>query len=221
MTNEVQQVQKSQPSAVAEASPMAMIQAAVSAGRSIEELSALMDLEDRFNARNAKKAYIEALSRFQKSCPVIKTMKKGHNYVYAPLGDIVSQVKDLLSDCGLSYRFEQVQDQSGITVTCVITHKEGHEERLSMTGGADKSGSKNDVQSIGSTVTYLRRYTLTGALGIVTADEDSDGRVDAAQGITGNDKQWIRAIRAGTQKLEDIAEPEYRAHIAELLERAQ
>lgn len=219
--NDIVQKQQSEIAMVESSSPMAMIQAAVSAGRGIDEISKLMDLEDRWNAREAKKAFIEAMGRFQRECPVIKTMKTGHNYKYAPLGDIIAQVKGLLSDCGLSYRFEQVQDAAGITVTCIITHVLGHEERLSMSGNADTSGSKNAVQSIGSTVTYLRRYTLTGALGIVTADEDSDGRVDAAQGVTANDKTWLRAIRSGAQKLEDIEEPHYRAHIAELLERAQ
>jgi len=39
----------------------------------------------------------------------------------------------------------------------------------------DKSGGKNDIQAIASSVTYLRRYTLTGALGISTCEDDNDG----------------------------------------------
>ena len=42
---------------------------------------------------------------------------------------------------------------------------------------ADKSGSKNVIQAVGSAVTYGQRYTLIGALGITTADEDIDGRL--------------------------------------------
>lgn len=201
--------------------PMAMIQTAVSSGRDVAEIEKLMDLEERWNARQAKQAYLSALSEFQSKCPVIKNLKAGHNYKYAPIGDIVAQVKDLLATCGLSYRFEQNQSGSEITVTCVTTHKDGHSESLSMSATPDKSGSKNDVQAIGSTITYLRRYSFTGAFGIVTADEDSDGRVEAASGITANDKTWVRAIRSGAQTLNDIQEPHYRAHIAELLERAQ
>ena len=45
-----------------------------------------------------------------------------------------------------------------------------------MTAPADTSGSKNAIQARGSTVTYLQRYTLLGALGLVTGDEDTDGR---------------------------------------------
>ncbi|GAG29913.1 unnamed protein product, partial [marine sediment metagenome] len=38
-------------------------------------------------------------------------------------------------------------------------------------------GKMNDYQSLGSGITYLRRYTLSSALGIVT-DEDTDGAGD-------------------------------------------
>jgi hypothetical protein len=44
-----------------------------------------------------------------------------------------------------------------------------------MSAPADKSGGKNDIQAMASTVTYLRRYTLTGALGITTGNDDNDG----------------------------------------------
>lgn len=202
-------------------SPLEMISNAVASGRDVTELEKLMDLEERWNARQSKQAYLSALSEFQSKCPVIKNLKQGHNYKYAPIGDIVAQVKDLLASCGLSYRFEQSQNGPEVTVTCVTTHKDGHSEQLTMSATPDKSGSKNDVQAIGSTITYLRRYSFTGAFGIVTADEDSDGRVEAASGVTANDKTWVRAIKSGQQSLEDIEEPHYRAHIADLLEKAQ
>ena len=92
----------------------------------------------------------------QRKCPDIKKLKQGHNYKYAPLGDIMAQIRNLLADCGLSIRFEQ-DHSSGISVTCVVTHKDGHSERTTMTGVADTSGSKNVIQAIGSTATYLQR----------------------------------------------------------------
>jgi hypothetical protein len=44
-----------------------------------------------------------------------------------------------------------------------------------MTSAADTSGAKNAVQSRGSALTYLMRYTLCGALAITSADDDDDG----------------------------------------------
>lgn len=165
------QVQQSTP-----VNPMQLMQVAVESNADLDKLEKLMALQERWEANQAKKSFFDSLSRFQRNCPDILKLKQGHNYMYAPLGDIRAQTKDLLADCGLSIRFEQ-DHASGITVTCVVTHKDGHSERTTMTGNADTSGSKNSIQAIGSTVTYLQRYTLIGALGITTADADIDARL--------------------------------------------
>ena len=74
-------------------------------------------------------------------------------------------------------RFEQ-DHTNGITVTCIVSHLDGHSESTTMSASADKTGGKNEVQAIGSTVTYLQRYTLIGSLGITTADDDMDARIN-------------------------------------------
>ena len=56
-------------------------------------------------------------------------------------------------------------------------------EACSMPGTPDMSGNKNALQQAASAVTYLRRYTLTGALGIATADTDIDGRMAFNEGM--------------------------------------
>ena len=173
----------------APASAQGLIEMAITSGADIDKLERLMQLQERYDAKNAKSSYLQAVSMFQTNCPVIVTKKQGHGYKYAPLGDIISQIKDLLFKCGLSYRFEQQQDGQTTKVKCVISHIEGHSESLTMEGGPDNQMSKQgkqvktDIQATGSTSTYLRRYTLTGALGIVTADEDSDGRVESSKKI--------------------------------------
>lgn len=68
-----------------------------------------------------------------------------------------------------------------IEVTCVVTHKDGHSERTKMSGPEDYSGFKNLIQSRGSSVSYLERYTLKGSFGIVTVDSDLDGRTPGKQ----------------------------------------
>jgi len=39
----------------------------------------------------------------------------------------------------------------------------------------DTSGSKNSIQAVGSTVSYLQRYTLYSILGLASKDADTDG----------------------------------------------
>lgn len=159
-------------------SPMSLISAAVNSGADVDKLEKLMDLQDRWEKGHARKSFFIALSKFQSQCPTITKSKAGHNSKYAPLEDIICQVKTILADCGLAYRFEQSQADNGIIkVACIISHYDGHEEKTVMSSEADKSGNKQAIQAIASAVTYLRRYTFTGALGIATADEDMDGRV--------------------------------------------
>ncbi|NIT58390.1 MAG: hypothetical protein GWN00_19835 [Aliifodinibius sp.] len=161
--------------------PMQLLAIATQGDADVDKLERLMAMQERWEASQAQKAFFEALSDFQSKVPSIKKMKDGHNYKYAPLSDIAEQIRETLRECGISYRFEQKHDER-ITVTCIITHIDGHSERTTMSGQADQSGSKNGIQAIGSTVTYLQRYTLIGALGITTADEDMDGRLSASGG---------------------------------------
>ncbi|MGL4219655.1 MAG: ERF family protein [Shewanella sp.] len=156
--------------------PMRLIELAINNNADIDKLERLMAMQQQWDARNAKRDYLEALARFQRLCPTIKKLKTAHNSKYAPLADIVAQTKELIADCGLSYWFEQ-DHSKGIEVTCVISHSSGHSERVTMTADSDKSGNKNAIQAVASTVTYLMRYTFIGGLGITTADEDIDGRL--------------------------------------------
>lgn len=171
-------------------SPMALVSAAVNSGADVDKLEKLMDLQERWEKKEAKKSFYKALAQFQSVCPDIIAKKQGHNSKYAPIGDIVAQIKKPLSESGLTYRFEQAQNDKGmIKITCIISHFDGHEERTSLSSDADKSGNKQAIQAIASAVTYLRRYTLTGALGIATADEDMDGRLPALD-IISDDQQF-------------------------------
>jgi hypothetical protein len=52
----------------------------------------------------------------------------------------------------------------------------GHSERTPLEASPDASGGKNGIQAVGSTVTYLQRYTLLSATGMAVQDQDDDGR---------------------------------------------
>ncbi|MCJ8293372.1 MAG: ERF family protein [Colwellia sp.] len=171
------------PLAVQQEQYMGLIQMAVEKGADIAQLEKLMDLQDRFEAKNARRSFFEGLSIFQSIIPTIKktglasfkTKTGKTEYTYAKLEDIARVIRPTLKEAGLSYRYEQSSENNLMTVICIITHKEGHQEQTSMSAFADQSGSKNQIQQIASTISYLRRYTLTGALGITVGDEDDDG----------------------------------------------
>lgn len=168
--------QEAQPVAT---TPMQMIEKAVAMGAPIEQMQALMDLQERWEAREAKKAYVEAMNAF-KAEPVDlykdKTVKAGQaTYSHVSLEFASAMIGKALSKHGFSHRWETEQSDKGVKVSCIITHELGHSERTTLEAGADTSGSKNSVQAIGSTVTYLQRYTLLAITGIAVKGQGDDG----------------------------------------------
>lgn len=160
---------------VAAPTPAQMLMKAVENGADMAQVEKLMDLQERWEAKEAKKAFSDALARFQSELSPIIKKRKTHNGTYADIDDIAQAIRPVLEKCGLSYRFEQQQRDGVISVSCIVSHKDGFSVTTSMEAPADNSGGKNAIQGMASTVTYLRRYTLTGALGITTGNDDNDG----------------------------------------------
>jgi len=149
---------------------------AIQQGSSIETIEKMMDLKERNDKYEAEKQFIDAMNKFRATCPPIKKTKKGHNSNYAGLAESIDQIKETESDCGLSHRWTTGKAEDGQTmVTCIVSHIGGHAESTTLTGDPDTSGSKNSIQAVGSTVSYLQRYTLFATLGIAAGDEDTDG----------------------------------------------
>lgn len=172
--------------------PMEMLDRAVSQNASVETLSKLMDLQERWEKNQARKAFAAAISAAKAEMPqIVKrrkvdfTTSKGRtNYQYEDLASIMDQVGPVLSKHGLSVRYRTTADpNSPISVTCIISHAAGHEEENTLMAGRDESGNKNSIQAIGSTVTYLQRYTLKAALGLAAADDDDGKRADETTGV--------------------------------------
>lgn len=165
-----------------EPNPMDLLRLATEQGADVDKLEKLMALQERWEARIAEKAFFAALTEFQAECPDLRKTKPTEfngkvQYYYAPLGDIDRQIKGLLRKFSLTKRWEFQDKGEEIFVTCVVTHSGGHSERTTMMAKPDPSGSKNAIQARGSTIEYLKRYTLVGALGLTTADQDIDGRL--------------------------------------------
>lgn len=164
-----------------EKTPHAMMVLALQHNADPAVLSRLLDLQERYDAQIARKAYVEAMTAFKKDAPAVLrkdaqvdfTSAKGRtHYRHATLGSVIDQITVALSSHGLSVSWETKQQGVAISVTCHVTHAKGHRESVTLVGPADDSGNKNPIQQIGSSVTYLQRYTLLAALGLATADQD-------------------------------------------------
>lgn len=179
--------------------PMAMISHAVANGASIEAIEKLMALHERIEAAQARKAFDAALSAAKSEIPVILKNKlvdyastdgKSRTiYRHEDLGEIARTVDPILAKHGLSYRFKTISEiNQPISVTCIVSHRDGHSETNTLTGPRDDSGKKNALQQMGSTISYLQRYTLKAALGLAAAADD-DGRASDGGPETLTDEQ--------------------------------
>lgn len=164
----------------AEMTPMQMLQIAVAKGVDTAQLDHLMTLQREWKAERAREAFHHAMNAFRaEAISIVKTKQvsfSGTSYKHATLADIVSASVPALSKHGLSHRWETKQDGNAITVSCVVTHELGHSASTSLTAPPDTSGSKNSIQAIGSTVSYLQRYTFMAITGLAAKDQDDDGR---------------------------------------------
>jgi len=203
-----------------------LIEAAIEKGVDIAHLERLMDLQERHEANQAKKYFDAAMAEFQSALPVIGklglvdyTTNKGRTfYNYAKLEDIAVAIRPALKRAGLSYRFNQSQNQGWITVTCIVTHSGGHSESSELTSQPDVSGGKDPLKAIASAISYLRRYTLTGVLGVVVGGEDDDAGADAGNHdqacadtypddqFSANLEKWKNLIISGNKTPERLIE---------------
>ncbi len=165
--------------------PMALIQLALQQNADVDKLTKLFELQERWEAREAKKAFDNALAAFKENPPSIdknkqveyETAKGKTSYRHATIDNVCDKIGPALSAHGLSYRWKTENLESGvIKVTCILTHRLGHCEQTSLQAIGDQSGGKNAIQAIGSTLTYLERYSLLAACGIAVQNADDDGR---------------------------------------------
>ncbi len=179
--------------------PMDMLSYAVQRGDDLAVIDKLMTLQERWEASQGRKAFDKAIAAAKAEIPIIVKSAKGHTSQYADFASIAKVVDPIISKHGLHYRFRTVQTESKITVTCVLSHEEGRFEENVLCGPADTGPGRNAIQAIGSTLTYLQRYTLMQALGLA-AGKDDDGRA-AGSGETLSDDQ-IDSVR---RKIVDVA----------------
>ena len=135
----------------------------------------LLDLKERWDVIEAKKAFVAAMAAFKNEAIRIDRDKenKQYNSRYVSLGNLVTTVTPYLSRHGLSARWD-IDQSAGIRVTCVITHAMGHSESVSMTCPPDKSGAKNPIQEIKSAITYAKACTFESICGLASTDSNLD-----------------------------------------------
>lgn len=146
----------------------------------IEKMERLMGMAERVQNREAEVAFNADFALLQADLPEIDKdgkIKVGNEVrsKYARLEDINEAIKPVLREHGFAISFRVNTEGSKIEVVAVLSHRRGHSISTSMILPADSSGSKNAVQTLGSSISYGRRYTLCSLLNISAHGEDDNG----------------------------------------------
>ena len=183
--------------------PLGLLSQALSRGADMATLEKFMDLQERHERNQARKAFDAAIAAAKAEIPVIIknrevdfTSTKGRtHYRHEDLAGIARIVDPILGKHGLSYRFKTTAEPNApVTVTCIVSHRDGHSEENTLAAGRDDTGNKNSIQQIGSTITYLQRYTLKAALGLAAAADDDGKAADDLGAISAEQVAELRGL---------------------------
>src|SRR5215471_16065606 len=181
---------------------MALIErVALDPSAGIQKLDHLAAMYERLKAKQAELAFNAAKGRILKKLAGIKIVKNRpvlpesdngkqrgavEAFKYAPLEEIDKHLRPLLAEeeMDLSYSDEPC-DGGGILVRGRLKHlPTGHYEDSFMPAPLDTTGGKSNVQAVGSTNSFLRRYVACNIFNIVVVGDDDDGTggtIDEAQ----------------------------------------
>jgi ERF superfamily len=170
----------------------------------VEKLERLTAMYERLKAKEAELAYNAAKGRILKKLagirivknrPVLSDIDNGKQrgaveaFKYAPLEEIDKHLRPLLTEeqMDLSYS-DEPWDSGGIVIRGRLKHlPSGHYEDSFMPAPLDTTGGKSNVQAVGSTNSFLRRYVACNIFNIVVVGDDDDGTggtIDEAQAKT-------------------------------------
>lgn len=105
---------------------------------------------------------------------------------FARYEDIDRVCRPILRRHNLAIRFDiGAKEGGGLAATPILSHANGYEHRgQAIPAPIDTSGAKNNLQGVGSTITYLKRYAYCAALNIVTEGIDDDGNLGRGTFVT-------------------------------------
>lgn len=166
-----------------ETTPMTLIQQALDKGFTGEQLNGLLEFAKNYKAETAKEAYFKAFKQFKAAVPqIVKNaeIRVGQQVRsrYADLENVCDKLIPALEAVKITHRWKTTSQGDSVTVACLLRHELGHEEEgASLTHGRDTSGAMNAIQGLGSTISYLERYTFLASCGVAVKSMDTDGNV--------------------------------------------
>lgn len=145
----------------------------------VAKMSALLELKERVEARDAKAQFNAAFARMQKILPRVTKhgvidLGKG-KIPFAKWEDIDTVIRPILANEGFALSFTAEPSEGRVRMTAHLRHAAGHEETSTMELPPDTGPGRNALQAIGSSHSYGKRYLACDMLNIILEGQDNDG----------------------------------------------
>jgi hypothetical protein len=175
------------------ATPMEMVGRALQQGITGETLQQFMDLQERYERNEARKAYAQDMVKCQKQMPQIMAQVEGEktSSYYAKMGHINQLITPIYTKAGFSISFGHgvAANEGEIRTTARVLHKLGHAEDFFIDlppdmAGAQGTVNKTAIHARASSNTYGQRYIIKGIFNLSILSEDDDGALAGSQGVS-------------------------------------
>jgi hypothetical protein len=147
------------------------------------KMRALWELKKEIDAQEAKNSFQRAMQAVQDEIkPIVRDVEVRNKHgeltnKYARLESIDRMIRPVYTKHGFSLTFgARAGDGGTLVISCDCMHRDGFVKNYELPSKLDTPNlAKNDIQALGSTVTYLRRYLTCLIFNVVLANEDNDG----------------------------------------------
>ncbi len=202
----------------------------------VSKMQALLDMQERYEKRQAEIEFSAAMARLMPRLPRIEkngTIPDNEGRIrsrFARYEDIDRVTRPLLAEEGFAISFRTEEPAPGmIRVIGTLAHRMGHSRESSVTVPIAAPPKATGTQAVGSSVSYGKRYVVVNMLNIVTVGEDNDGQGDSAP-IGADQVLTIETLLQDTKtdrkrflnwaqvtRIEDILEKNYQTAINALM----
>lgn len=210
-------------------SPAEMIKQAVTGGADLSKLEKLLELQERWEANEARKMFARSFATAQANIiPVIKKrLNTQTRSKYSELSDVIEAAQPIYTKEGFSVTFNESDSAlpEHMRVSAQVIHNMGHKESYHLDVPLDGKGLQGNanmtkIHGKASSMSYGRRYLMCMIWNIPT--KDNDGNTMTAEKISDKKLHTLRDLLISKElseaklteylkidKLEDLLEADY------------
>jgi hypothetical protein len=166
----------------------------------VAKLDALLKMQAQMEERDAKREAVEAFTKLSADLPRVRKngtidLGKGRAIAFAKWEDMDAVIRPLLVANGFSLSFNsETREGGGLVITGQLMHRSGHVRTATIPLPLDSGPGRNNLQAVGSTLSYGKRYCAEMLLNIVREGEDDDGHAAGLRFISGEEVEQLQKL---------------------------